>query len=136
MSARETALAALHALVAATFPDLDVYRTPEAPIEIPDGESVTLLDGEVLSETRILSPYMIAIEWQARVEVHAPDRDRLDAMLMALGAAIEADRTLGGAVEFADVSTPETAELGGAPPLRSASVPITLQFTAAGTPLS
>ena len=63
---------------------------------------------------------------------------RLDALLVALAASIAANRTLGGAVEYAEVGAAdlEDIEFEGAAPLRAARFSVTLQFSAAETPLS
>jgi len=57
---------------------------------------------------------------------------------VAIGAAIAADRTLGGAVDWAQPGAPEfeDVEFEGAAAARAASVPVTLFFTVAGSPLA
>ncbi|MBX6746923.1 MAG: hypothetical protein IRY87_33235, partial [Acetobacteraceae bacterium] len=53
-------------------------------------------------------------------------------------AAITADRSLGGAVEWAQPAAPdfEDVEVEGAAAARAAAVPVTLFFTVAGSPLA
>ncbi len=65
------------------------------------GGLVVLRDGETVSETPILSPLAFAIEHRAEIEVLAADNALLDALLVAIAAAITADPMLGGAVEWA-----------------------------------
>jgi len=62
----------------------------------------------------------------------------LDALLVDIGAAITGDRTLGGAVEWAQPGAPdfEDVEVDGAAAARAATIPVTLVFTAAGSPLA
>jgi len=62
----------------------------------------------------------------------------LDALLVDIAAAIAADRTLGDAVEWAQPGAPsfEDVEFEGAATARGASIPMTLWFTAPGSPLS
>ena len=62
----------------------------------------------------------------------------LDALLMDIAAAIAANRTLGGAVEWVQPGSAgfEDVEFEGVAAARAASVPVTLFFTVAATPLS
>ncbi|WP_297857071.1 hypothetical protein [Elioraea sp.] len=97
-----------------------------------------------MEETAILSPLAWAIEHRAEVEVTvggatpAARNALLDALLVAIGAAIAADRTLGGAVDWAQPGAPEfeDVEFEGAAAARAASVPVALFFTVAGSPLA
>ncbi len=148
MSARETATAALHdvlaAALAARSPTPLVLRGETVPQRLPAGGLVIIRDGETVQETAILSPLAFAIEHRAEVEVTAGGATPaartalLDALLMDIGAAITADRTLGAAVEWAQPGSPEfqDAEFEGAAAARAALVPVTLWFTVAGSPLA
>ena len=62
----------------------------------------------------------------------------LDALLIDVAAAIVGDRTLGGAVEWAQPGAPsfDDAEAEGAAAARATSIPVTLFFTVAGSPLA
>ena len=92
----------------------------------------------------LIAPGGWAIEHRAEVEVTvsgatpAARNALLDALLVDLAAAISADRTLGGAVEWAQPGAAEfeDVEFEGAAAARAASVPITLLFTVAGSPLA
>ena len=148
MSVRETALAALYtrlgAALAARSPAPKVLRNETVPQRLPAGGLVVVRDGETVEETAILSPLAWAIEHRAEVEVTvggATPGGRsalLDALLVDLAAGITADRTLGGAVEWAQPGAPnfEDVEFEGAAAARAASVPVTLFFTVAGSPLA
>ncbi|WP_149539360.1 hypothetical protein [Siccirubricoccus phaeus] len=148
MSARETAIAALHARLqaglAARAPAALVLRNETVPQRLPPGGLVVLRDGETAEETPLLSPLAWAVEHRAEVEVTvagatpAARAALLDALLADIAAAIAADRTLGGAVEWAQPGSPgfEDVEVEGAAAARAALVPVTLWFTAAGSPLS
>ena len=60
------------------------------------------------------------------------DRDAaLDELLVALGDVLSADTTLSGAVDYMSVGSPEflTETLEGAPAIKAAVVPITLEYT-------
>jgi hypothetical protein len=148
MSMREAAIAALHGRLVTAL----AYRTPApmvlrgetAPQRLPAGGLVVLRDGESVEETAILSPLAWAIEHRAEVEVTvggatpAVRTVLLDALLVDIAAAITADRTLGGAVEWTQPGAPdfEDVEFEGAAAARAASVTVALFFTVAGSPLA
>ena len=142
MSARETALAALSArlgaALAARNPAPKILRNETVPQRLPPGGLVVVRDGETVEETSILSPLAWAIEHRAEVEVVAATGALLDALLADIAAAIAGDRTLGGAVEWAQPGAPsfDDAETEGSAAARAASVPVTLSFTVAGSPLA
>lgn len=148
MSARETAIAALHAMLSAALatrsPAPLVLRGETVPQRLPLGGLVVIRDGETVQETAILSPLAFAIEHRIEVEVTvtgatpAARTALLDALLVDIGAAITADRTLGGAVDWAQPGSPEfgDVEFEGAAAARAALVPVTLWFTVAGSPLA
>lgn len=148
MSAREAAIAALAGQLAIALAALDpaptVLRNETVPQRIQEGGLVVVRDGETTDETAILSPLRWQIEHRAEVEVivtGATPADRaaaLDALLAAIGAAIASDRTLGGAVEWAQPGAPyfTDAEFDGAAAARAATVPVTQWFTTTDTPLA
>jgi hypothetical protein len=148
MSARETAIAALHATLASALavrsPAPLLLRNETIPQRIPAGGLVVVRDGEILSETAMFSPLAWAIEHGAEVEIVVAeatpaDRDALlDDLLSTIGAAVAADRTLGGAVEWVGPGAPRFEDIvveGGAAS-RAALVTVTLAFTALATPLA
>ncbi len=148
MSARENAIAALHAVLvsalAARSPAPLVLRGETIPQRLPSGGLVVLRDGETVEETAILSPLAWAIEHRAEIEVTvtgatpAARNALLDALLVDIGAAIIADRALGGAMEWTQPGAPEfqDVEFEGAAAARAALVPVTLSFTVGGSPLA
>jgi hypothetical protein len=142
MSVRETALAALYArlgaVLAARNPAPKVLRNETVPQRLPPGGLVVVRDGETVEETAILSPLAWAVEHRAEVEVVATTGALLDALLVDIAAAITGDRSLGGTVEWAQPGAPsfDGAETEGAAAARAASVPVTLSFTVAGSPLA
>lgn len=83
-------------------------------------------------------PLAWQIEHCAVVEVVATNTALLDALLVEIGAAITADRTLGGTVEWAQPGAPsfDDVETEGAAAYRAAAIPVTLVFTVAGSPIS
>ena len=148
MSVREAAIAALHGrlqtALATRNPAPLVLRGETVPQRVPPGGLVVIRDGETVEETAILSPLAWAVEHRAEVEVTVGGATpvarnaRLDALLVAIAAAITSDRTLGGAVEWAQPGAPdfEDVETEGAAAARAASVPVALFFTVAGSPLA
>ena len=148
MSLREAAIAALHArlvtALASRHPAPLVLRGETVPQRLSPGGLVMVRDGETVEETPILSPLAWAIEHRAAIEVTvagatpAARTALLDALLVAIAAAITADRTLGGPVEWAQPGAPEfeDVEVEGAAAARAASVPVALFFTVAGSPLA
>lgn len=147
MSVREAVLAALLArlavALAARSPAPVVLRSETVPQRIPPGGLVVLRDGETVEETPILSPLAWAIEHRAEVEITvagATPGERtalLDDLLIDVAAAVSADRTLGGAVEWAQPGSPEfqDVEFEGAAAARAALIPVSLWFTVPGSPL-
>jgi hypothetical protein len=148
VSTREAAIAALHAAIstalAARSPEPQVLRGETVPQRIAAGGLVMIQDGETVEETAILSP----LRWQVRhvaevvVAVPGPTPEAraaaLDALLVDIADAIVANRTLGGAVEWAQPESPSFDDLAfdGAASVRAASVPVSLWFTTSETPLS
>ena len=148
MSARETAIAALHSRLVTSLafrnPAPIVLRGETIPQRIPAGGLVVVRDGETVEETPILSPLAWQIEHRAEIEITvagatpAARNTLLDALLMDIAAAITANRTLGSAVEWAQPGSAsfEDVEFEGAAAARATTVPITLWFTVAGSPLA
>ena len=142
MSMREAAIAALYGRLATSLagrnPAPLVLRGETVPQRLPPGGLVVIRDGETVEETAILSPLAWAVEHRAEVEVVAATSALVDALLVDIAGAIASDRTLGGAVEWAQPGAPsfDDAETEGAAAARAASVPVTLSFTVAGSPLA
>ncbi|GIX10374.1 hypothetical protein [Elioraea sp.] len=148
MSAREAAIAALHDAVAAALalrnPAPLTLRGETVPQRLPPGGLAMVQDGETAEETPIVSPLRFQVRHVAEVVLVAPGPSPqaraalLDALLVDVAAAVVADRTLGGAVEWAQPEAPflDVVEFEGASAARTASVPVSLWFTAADTPLS
>lgn len=104
---------ALKALVAAALPAADVRGfdgDTTAPATIPDGGCVIGLPGDSGQPEVDLSPLSYNYGHQLMLEVAAPKGEggaALDAMLIPIGTAIEADRTLGGLCEFLEAEAPD-----------------------------
>ena len=148
MSARETAIAALHSWLVMSLavrnPAPVVLRGETVPQRIPAGGLVVVRDGQTVEETPILSPLAWQIEHRAEVEITvagetpAARKTLLNALLVDVAAAITTNRTLSGAVEWAQPGSAsfEDVEFEGAAAARAAAIPLTLWFTVAGSPLA
>lgn len=137
--ADSTREAALQALLAALqgIDGPEVYRETQLPQEVPAGGLLVLRDGDPGEPTDIeLSPPAYSYEHRAEVEVFVPPDINtrhvdLDQLLQSVHAAIAADRSLGGTVEYAETNAPQTSDFGveGAPPFKAAIAPVTLAYT-------
>jgi hypothetical protein len=146
-SMRETAISALLDVLQAAIlflaPTPTVLRNETVPQRLPPGGVLVLQDGETEEATAMLSPLAYAIRHRAELEItvggadEAERTEQLDALLGAVAAALVADRTLGGAVEWSEPGPPliEPVPVEGAAALKAALLPITLWFTAPDTPL-
>lgn len=134
-TAMETALAALAAaLTAATT--VAVIRNADRPEEVPAAGLVVLRDGAQADIEESFSPLRYHIQHAAEVVVLAPDEAVRDTVLAALSAALVADRTLAGAVEWLDLQpvSLDMADFDGAEGCRGALLPVTLHYTTLGSP--
>lgn len=138
-SARETAINALATALLAT--DAQVWRATDLVRDIPPEGLIEVAEGEATSETsfsplryHVTQAAGLRVAWTAADE---PSRDAaLDALLIRINSTLLNDRTLGGAVTWLEVGDPsfEALEADGA--AKVALVPITLFFTATGSPLT
>lgn len=136
LSKREAALEALKSVIAAAVPGATVDRDDEMPDEIPAAGLVVVSDGDAGEPETSYSPYLETYEHVAEVSVAVAGLDlvvRLDALLQAIGAAIAANPTLGGAVTYAVCRAPDFNALAldgmGA---RGALVPVVLEYSVSG----
>lgn len=134
-TARETAITALLALVQA-MPGITTVRNAAWPERLPSGGLAVVRDGETVEEEAMLSPLSYGITHRVDVEVFAADEAARDVIVAVLASAIAADRALGGAVEWAEVGSPDfdTVAPEGAGAVAAAIVPVRLMFTVLGDP--
>jgi len=141
VSRREAILSALHGAILAHFqtdPGLsrtDLWRGDGLPAEIPEDGLVILRDGAPGEPEVTLSPLTYHYEHRAEIEIltqrtHGRDA-AFDALTMALGQALAADRTLGGLCDWLEAAAPEPADLPieGAAPIKAAVVPIIIHYS-------
>ena len=131
---REQILAALLARLEAV-PDATVKREAPLPETVPAGGLIILRDGDPGDPEVILSPVTYLWEHQTEIEVilqrgQDDDSVAMDALLMAVGDVLAADRSLGGLAEWLEWGAPKTSGLAidGAAALRGATVPVTIHY--------
>jgi hypothetical protein len=116
-SRREEVLNAVKALIAATLPGAKVERNGAKPERIPAAGLVIIRDGDPGDPEVTLSPltyiytHPIPIEIAVLAAVPLTREQTLDATLIAIGEAVEANRTLGGLCEFLEPEAPSTDDL-------------------------
>jgi hypothetical protein len=136
MSKRLDVLTAVKALVAAALPDAEVLGLDgdeAAPDRISAGGRVIVRSGTPGDPEVDLSPLTYHYEPEIPIEVASStgDEDTLDAMTGAIGRAVQADRTLGGLVDWLDATAPLTDDvyLAGATPARGAVLSIIAAYS-------
>jgi hypothetical protein len=141
MSAREDALAALRAALAAALP-IPVQRNATVPEALPPAGYATLQDGATQDTLAMMSPLRFQVTHRAELLLMVPGADdaaraaALDALIVTATTAVTAAPLLGGATEWAQPEAPEIDHQAGVGTsiVAGALLPITLIFTAAGSP--
>ncbi len=134
---RETILQSLHALLQAL--PATALRGEVLPERVPTQGLLILRDGDPGDPEVLLSPLLYLYDHRAEIEVvvQADDpaaRDAaLDIILTSIGAAIAADRTLGGLCDWIEPEAPKPVDLPveGAATLKAAVVPVILTYATA-----
>lgn len=117
MSRSEAVVAAIKALVQTALPLAQVEQDQDGPDDIGDGGLVIVRFGSPGEAEYTLSPLTYTYAHAVRIEIAMPGaspaarRAKLDAALTAVGAAVEANRTLGGLCEWLEPATPERDDL-------------------------
>jgi len=133
-SRRETILAALHTLLQ-TLPAI-ALRGDVLPERVPAAGLLILRDGEPGDPEVTLSPlryhYQHRAEIEAVVQGTARDTD-FDTLTASIGAAIAADRTLGGLCDWVEAEAPRPVDLAveGAASLKAAVIAVILHYSTA-----
>jgi len=139
MSTREDAFAALVTALETT--GALVSRETDIPETIPPEGYIVVSEGAADVEA-VMSPLTYLIDQTADVDVMVVGVDEtardtaLDVLLVAVSEAITADRTLDGAVEFAEIGAPEFEPIEANGPAKAARFPIVLSFTTTASPLT
>ena len=143
MSQRENAIGALFAVLGQLSLGTMVKRNTALPERIADHAMAILRDGEMGEPEVSLSPLTYHWQHQVAIELFVADPDastrdsRMDGLLTELAFLIEADRTLAGVVEYAEIGQPKFDELApeGTSGIKACLLPVVLHYSSAG-PLS
>ncbi len=130
-SIRETILVALHARLTAL--PATALRGEVLPERVPAGGLLILRDGEPGEPDVTLSPLRYHYQQRAEIEavVQGAARDAaFDTLTSSVGAALTADRTLGGLCDWIEAEAPQPVDLPveGAASLKAAVIPVVVHY--------
>ena len=140
MSQRENAIGALFAVLGQLSLDTMVKRNAALPERLAEHAMAILRDGEMGEPEVSLSPLTYHWQHQVAIELFVADPDasardaRMDDLLVELATLIEADRTLGGVIEYAEIGPPKFDELGpdGTSGIKACLLPVVLHYSSTG----
>ena len=140
MSQRENAIGALFAVLGELSLGANVKRNAALPERVSDQAMAILRDGEMGEPEVSLSPLTYHWQHQVAIELFVADPDasardaRMDDLLVELATLIEADRTFGGVIEYAEIGPPKFDELGpdGTSGIKACLLPVVLHYSSAG----
>lgn len=133
---RETVLTALQALLQPLA--ALVLRDDVLPERIPTAGLIILRDGQPGEPDVTLSPlryhYQHRAELEVVVQAGTGRANAFDNLIAAIGAALEADRTLGGLCDWVEPEAPASVDLPieGAAALKAAVITVVLHYTTTG----
>ena len=133
---RETVLTALQALLQPLA--ALVLRDDVLPERIPTAGLIILRDGQPGEPDVTLSPlryhYQHRAELEVVVQAGTGRASAFDNLIAAIGAALEADRTLGGLCDWVEPEAPASVALPieGAAALKAAIITVVLHYTTTG----
>lgn len=142
-SQRESAIGALFAVLGQLSlgtSGTTVKRNAALPERVGDHAMAILRDGEMGEPEVSLSPLTYHWQHQVAVELFVADPDaserdkRMDELLVELAALIDADRTLGGVIEYAEIGPPKFDELApdGSSGIKACLLPVVLHYGSSG----
>ena len=131
---RETILAALHARLQPL--SARILRDEVLPERIPAAGLIILRDGQPGEPEVTLSPLRYHYQHRAEIEavVQGTARDAaFDTLTASIGAALAADRTLGGLCDWVEAEAPRSVDLPveGAAIVKAAVIHLILHYTTA-----
>ena len=143
MSQRENAIGAVFALLGQLTlgtSGTTVKRNAVLPERVLDHAMAILRDGEMGEPEVSLSPLTYHWQHQVAIELFVADPDasardaRMDGLLVELATLIEADRTLGGAIEYSEIGPPKFDELApdGTSGIKACLLPVVLHYSSPG----
>jgi len=133
---REQVLSALHDQLKGITGGVAVLRNASLPERIPDAGLLILRDGTPGEPEVTLSPLRYHYQHRAEIEavVQGASRDTgFDTLCASIGAALAADRTLGGLCDWVEAEAPQPVDLpvDGAASLKAAVIPVVLHYSTA-----
>ncbi len=143
MSQRENAIGALFAVLGQLslgMSGVAVKRNAALPERVGNHAMTILRDGEMGEPEVSLSPLTYHWQHQVAIELFVANADaaardaRMDGLLTELAGLIEADRTLGGVVEYAEIGSPKLDELApdGSSGIKACLLPVVLHYSSSG----
>ena len=140
MSQRENAIGALFAVLGQLSLGATVKRNAALPERVSDQAMAILRDGEMGEPEVTLSPLTYHWQHQVAIELFVADPDaavrdaRMDGLLVELATLIEADRTVGGVIEYAEIGTPKFDELApdGTGGIKACLLTVVLHYSSTG----
>lgn len=140
MSQRENAIGAVFAVLGQLSLGTTVKRNAALPERIADHAMAILRDGEMGEPEVSLSPLTYHWQHQVAIELFVADPDasardaRMDGLLTELASLIEADRTLSGVIEYAEIGPPKFDELApdGTSGIKACLLPVVLHYSSPG----
>jgi len=138
-SMRETILQALQGVLAAALHSgarVTVLRAEPLPVTIPEDGLVILRDGDPGEPETTLSPLRWHYQHRAEIEVLAQVQNRagvFDSICVRIGAALAANRTLGGLCDWVEPEAPQPSDLPveGAETIKAAVITVVLHYSTA-----
>ncbi|WP_323004719.1 hypothetical protein [Denitromonas sp.] len=135
-SKSETVLQALHSALVGRMPyGAKVLRNAVLPERVPAAGVMILRDGNPGTPEALMSPPLYVYEHRAEIDVlvegkEAARETAFDALKLAIHAAIEADRTLGGLCDYVigEAPAPINLAIEGAEGFKAATIPVVLTY--------
>lgn len=135
-SKSETVLQALNTALATTLPTgAKLLRNAVLPERIPAAGIMILRDGSPGTPEALMSPPLYVYEHRAEIDVVVEGKEAareaaFDALKLAIHAAIDADRTLGGLCDYAigEAPAPINLAIEGAEGFKAATIPVVLTY--------
>ncbi len=139
-SQRESAIGALFAVLGQLSLGTTVKRNATLPERVSEHAMAILRDGEMGEPEVSLSPLTYHWQHQVAIELFVANADasardaRMDGLLTELAGLIEADRTLGGVIEYAEIGAPKFDELApdGSSGIKACLLPVVLYYSSSG----
>ena len=139
-SQRESAIGALFAVLGQLSLGATVKRNVALPERVTDQAMAILRDGDMGEPEVSLSPLTYHWQHQVAIELFVAEPDanardaRMDNLLMELATLIEADRSLGGVIEYAEIGPPKFDELApeGTSGIKACLLPVVLHYSSSG----